>query len=67
MFEDIDGSYRAKHFEFMNLKCIPMIDDYMDSEYIRRKIGYDLESIKEGVFQEKIRSMFQVSLGLLGA
>ena len=44
-----------------------MIDDYMDSEYIRRKIGYDLESIKEGVFQEKIRSTFQVPLGFIGS
>ena len=32
VFEDLTG-------------CIPMIDDHMDWEYIRRKIGYDLERI----------------------
>ena len=37
-----------------------MIDDYVDSEYIRRKIGYELDSIKEGVFQEYVPSTFRV-------
>ena len=30
VLEDLDGSYRAEQFEFMNLNSISLIDDHLD-------------------------------------
>ena len=44
--EDLAGSYRPDHFEYMNLKMnSPLKADHYDLEQIRRTVAAELEGI----------------------